>query len=129
MHRPLNLDRKPDLPTRLLATRKDLPRVRCAIVHPCDPESIEGAHLAAKAGLIEPILVGPRPKIEHALSAAGLKADAMPIVATEHSHAAAAKAVAMARAGEVAALMKGSLHTDELMEAAIAQDGYGPAGG
>jgi phosphate acetyltransferase len=123
MHRPLVLNRKPDLLARLMAVRKDLPRVRCAIVHPCDPNSIEGAHLAAKAGLIDPVLVGPRAKIEQALGAAGLAADAMTIVATEHSHAAAAKAVAMARAGEVAALMKGSLHTDELMEAAVAPEG------
>ncbi|HET6158533.1 MAG TPA: bifunctional enoyl-CoA hydratase/phosphate acetyltransferase [Dongiaceae bacterium] len=123
MHRPLNLDRNPDLLARLKAVRKDLPRVRCAIVHPCDPESIEGAHLAAKAGLIDPVLVGPRPKIERALGTAGLAPDAMPIVATEHSHAAAAEAVRMARAGEVSALMKGSLHTDELMEAAVAADG------
>jgi len=123
MHRPLTLDRKPDLLGRLLAVRKDLPCVRCAIVHPCDPESVAGASLAAKAGLIDPVLVGPRAKIEQALRAAGLRADCMPIVATEHSHAAAAEAVRMARAGEVAALMKGSLHTDELMEAAVAPDG------
>ncbi|HEV8392541.1 MAG TPA: bifunctional enoyl-CoA hydratase/phosphate acetyltransferase [Dongiaceae bacterium] len=123
MHRPLTLDRKPDLLARLMAVRKDLPRVRCAIVHPCDPGSLEGARRAAEAGLIDPILVGPRPKIELALKAAGLAPDVMPIVATEHSHAAAAKAVAMARAGEVAALMKGSLHTDELMEAAVAPEG------
>lgn len=123
MLRPLMLDRKPDLLGRLMAVRKDLPRVRCAIVHPCDPGSAEGAHRAAKAGLIDPVLIGPRHKIEQALSAAGVAADAMPIIPTEHSHAAAAKAVAMGRAGEVAALMKGSLHTDELMEAAVAADG------
>jgi phosphotransacetylase len=123
MNRSLHLGRKPDLLARLRTVRKDLPRVRCAIVHPCDPESIKGAQRAAEMRLIDPVLVGPRPKIEHALVAAGLKADAMPIVATEHSHAAAAKAVAMARAGEVAALMKGSLHTDELMEAAVAPEG------
>jgi phosphotransacetylase len=122
MH-PLDLDRKPDLLARLLAVRKDLPRVRCAVVHPCDPESVEGADLAAKRGLIDPVLVGPRAKIERALAAAGLSPGAMPLVETEHSHAAAAEAVRMARAGQVAALMKGSLHTDELMEAAIAADG------
>jgi phosphotransacetylase len=122
MH-PLHLDRKPDLLARLLAMRQDLPQVRCAIVHPCDPESVEGADLAAKRGLIDPVLVGPRPKIERALAAAGLSVDAMPIVETEHSHAAAAEAVRMARAGEVAALMKGSLHTEELMEAVVAPDG------
>jgi phosphotransacetylase len=122
MH-PLHLDRRPDLLARLLAMRQDLPRVRCAIVHPCDPGSVEGADLAAKRGLIDPVLVGPRHKIERALAAAGLSLDAMPIVETEHSHAAAAEAVRMARAGKVAALMKGSLHTDELMEAAVAPDG------
>jgi phosphotransacetylase len=116
------LTRKPDLLARLMAVRQGL-RVRCAIVHPCDPGSVEGAQRAADAGLIDPVLVGPRPKIELALAGAGLKADAMPIIATEHSHAAAATAVAMGRAGEVAALMKGSLHTDELMEAAVAADG------
>lgn len=123
MRHPFTLDRKPDLLARLRAVRTAMPRVRCAIVHPCDPQSVEGAQLAREAGLIDPVLVGPRLKIEHALGAAGLAPNAMPIVATEHSHAAAAKAVAMARAGEVAALMKGSLHTDELMEAAVAPDG------
>lgn len=123
MDRPFTLDRKPDLLARLMAVRQDLPRVRCAIVHPCDPGSVEGAQRAADAGLIDPVLVGPWPKIELALAGAGLKADAMPIIATEHSHAAAATAVAMGRAGGVSALMKGSLHTDELMEAAIAADG------
>ncbi|HEX6119696.1 MAG TPA: bifunctional enoyl-CoA hydratase/phosphate acetyltransferase [Dongiaceae bacterium] len=122
MH-PLHLDRKPDLLARLLAVRQDLPRLRCAIVHPCDPESVAGADLAEKRGLIDPVLVGPRPKIERALAAAGLGLGSMPIVETEHSHAAAAEAVRMARAGKVAALMKGSLHTDELMEAAVAPDG------
>ena len=72
-----------------MAVRKELPCVRCAIVHPCDPGSVEGAHQAAQAGLIDPILVGPKAKIDLALAAAGLKPDAMPIVATEHSHAAA----------------------------------------
>jgi phosphotransacetylase len=81
-----------------MATRSGLPRVRCAVVHPCDPGKVEGAHLPAQAGLIDPVLVGPRAKIEVALAAVGVKPEAMPIVATEHSHAAAARAVAMARA-------------------------------
>ncbi len=114
--------RKPDLLGRLGALCKGLPTIRCAIVHPCDVESVAGAHEAAKAGLIDPVLVGPQARIAKALDLAGI-AGAMPIIATEHSHAAAARAVAMGRAGEVAALMKGSLHTDELMGAAVAEDG------
>lgn len=57
MHRPLTLNRKPDLLAQFMAVRRDLPPVRCAIVHPCDPGSIEGAHRAAEAGLIDPVSV------------------------------------------------------------------------
>ena len=123
MNRPASTERKPDLFGKLVALRKSLPPVRCAVVHPCDAESVAGADQAAKAGLIEPVLVGPQAKIVRALELAGLADTAMPIVATEHSHAAADRAVAMARSGEVAALMKGSLHTDELMGAAVAAEG------
>lgn len=123
MDRRAHPDRKPDLLGRLTALGKALLPTRCAIVHPCDDESVVGAYRAAQAGFIEPVLVGPPAKIARALAEAGLAADSMPIVATEHSHAAAEKAVAMARAGEVGALMKGSLHTDELMAAAVAADG------
>lgn len=123
MSRHASTQRKPDLFGRLVAMCKGLPRIRCAVVHPCDAESVAGAREAAKAGLIDPVLVGPQAKIERAMGLAGLALGSMPIVATEHSHAAADRAVAMARAGEVAALMKGSLHTDELMSAAVAADG------
>jgi phosphotransacetylase len=116
-------DREPDLLGRLAALRGGLKATPCAVVHPCDVESVAGAYQAAQSGLIDPILVGPQLKIARALDQAGIAAGAMPIVGTEHSHAAAEKAVAMARAGEVAALMKGSLHTDELMAAAISADG------
>ncbi len=121
MNRPAPRD--PDLLGRLKTLCKGLRPIRCAIVHPCDDESVAGAHAAAKAGLIEPVLVGPQARIEKAMALAGIAAGTMPIVSTEHSHAAAARAVAMARAGEVAALMKGSLHTDELMGAAVAEEG------
>ncbi|MBL9033327.1 MAG: bifunctional enoyl-CoA hydratase/phosphate acetyltransferase [Rhodospirillaceae bacterium] len=116
-------DRQPDLLGRLTALRGQMKPTPCAVVHPCDVESVSGAHQASQAGLIDPVLVGPQLKIARALDQAGIAAGAMRIVATEHSHAAADKAVAMARAGEVAALMKGSLHTDELMGAAIAAEG------
>lgn len=104
---------------RLLKRCEGLAPVACAIVHPCDRDSLLGALEAARRGLIMPVLVGPEAKIRAV--AAAEEADLAPyrIVSTEHSHAAAEKAVAMARAGEVEALMKGSLHTDELMGAVV----------
>ncbi|HEV2977388.1 MAG TPA: bifunctional enoyl-CoA hydratase/phosphate acetyltransferase [Casimicrobiaceae bacterium] len=100
------------------------PPVPTAVVHPCDTESLLGALDAAAKGLITPVLVGPEAKIRAVAAAANIDLAGYRIVATEHSHAAASKAVAMARAGEVEALMKGSLHTDELMGAVVA-DGTG----
>jgi len=96
------------------------PAVTTAVVHPCDPESLRGALDAAAKGLIVPVLVGPEAKIRAVAAASGIDLTGVKIVGTEHSHAAADKAVAMARSGEVEALMKGSLHTDELMGAAVA---------
>jgi phosphate acetyltransferase len=97
------------------------PPVTTAVVHPCDRESLLGALEAAAKGLIVPVLVGPEAKIRAAAAAANIALTGVQIVATEHSHAAAERAVAMARAGEVQALMKGSLHTDELMGAVVAE--------
>lgn len=104
----------------LLELTKGLSPMRTAIVHPVDENALLGAIDAAQAGLIIPVLVGPQKKIEAV--AASLSVDLSPytLIATEHSHAAAEKAVALARAGEVEALMKGSLHTDELMHAVLA---------
>ena len=101
----------------LLMQCAGMPPVVCAIVHPCDHDSLCGPIEAAKLGLIDPVLVGPEAKIRAVAEAAGVDLSPYRIVPTEHSHAAADKAVAMARAGEVQALMKGSLHTDELMAA------------
>jgi phosphotransacetylase len=95
------------------------PPVRTAIVHPCDVDSLVGPLEAAEHGLIVPVLVGPRRKIEAAAQAAGVSLAGVEIVDVEHSHAAAERAVALAREGNVAALMKGSLHTDELMGAVV----------
>jgi phosphate acetyltransferase/phosphate butyryltransferase len=86
-----------------------------AVVHPCSAEALSGALAAAKLGLIEPVLVGPRAKIEAVAKSCAASLDGIALVDVPHSHAAAARAVAMARAGEVAALMKGSLHSDELL--------------
>ena len=94
--------------------------IRTAVVHPVDGNALLGAIEAAQAHLIVPILVGPKNKIEAVALAHEVDLSPYTLVPTEHSHAAAEKAVAMARAGEVEAVMKGSLHTDELMHAVLA---------
>lgn len=91
----------------------------CAVVHPCDIESLEGALEAARRGLIAPILVGPEARLRALEQQHGLDLSACRIEAVPHSHAAAARAVALAVAGEARMLMKGSLHTDELMRALL----------
>jgi phosphate acetyltransferase len=91
----------------------------CAVVHPCDRDSLLGPIEAAKRHFITPILVGPEKKIREVAEAEKIDLAGYKIVPVAHSHAAAEKAVEMARNGEVAALMKGSLHTDELMGAVV----------
>jgi phosphotransacetylase len=100
-----------------------LPPLPTAIVHPCDAPSLDGALRAAGAGLIAPILVGPQARIRATALAAGLDLGAWTIIDTPHSHASAERAVALVREGGAAALMKGSLHTDELMAAVVAKEG------
>ena len=104
---------------KLLHRCEGLAPVSCAIVHPCDRDSLLGPIEAARRGLIVPVLVGPEAKIRAVADAEQIDLSAYRIVSTEHSHAAAEKAVAMARAGEVESLMKGSLHTDEIMAAVV----------
>jgi phosphotransacetylase/acyl dehydratase len=99
----------------LLTQAGGVPPLPTAVVHPCDKDSLQGAMEAAAAGFIAPVLVGPEAKIRAAAAEAGCDLSAVPICSTEHSHAAAEVAVALARDGKVQALMKGSLHTDELM--------------
>ena len=103
----------------LLAKAAGLPAVRCAVVHPCDAESLSGALLAAQRGLIVPVLVGPRPRIEAVAGAAGLDLGGLEIVDVPHSHAAAELAADMTERGQAEILMKGSLHTDELLHAVL----------
>jgi phosphate acetyltransferase len=91
-----------------------------AIVHPCSPDAILAAVEGWEAGLIEPVLVGPEAKIRAAAEAAQVNLRDLRIETTEHSHAAAARAVHLAVSGKVAALMRGSLQTDELLAAVIA---------
>ena len=106
----------------LLASAQNLVPLRTAVVHPVDRNSLLGAIEAARAGLIVPVLVGPEPKIRAVAAAEGVDLAPYRLVATRHSHEAAERAVAMARAGEVEALMKGSLHTDELMHEVVAKE-------
>jgi len=106
----------------LIERTRDLKALKTAVVHPVDEASLVGAIEAARENLMEPVLVGPEAKIRRAADAAKIDIAGYPIVTTEHSHAAAEKAVAMARAGEVEGLMKGALHTDELMRAVVARD-------
>ena len=105
----------------LLAMVQTLPAVRCAVAHPCDEGSLRGAVDAAGYGLLEPVLIGPETRIRAIAEALGLDLNGMVIVNTPHSHAAAEHAAAMAASGEVQSLMKGSLHTDELIHAVLAR--------
>jgi phosphotransacetylase/acyl dehydratase len=111
--------RRNDGLARLMKRCEEIPPVFCGVVHPCDPVSLSGAIEAAKRRLIDPILIGPERKIREAAAAAGIDLAPYRIVPEPHSHAAADRAVTMARYGEVEALMKGSLHTDELMAAVV----------
>jgi phosphate acetyltransferase len=107
---------------RLVEAARKLPRVATAVAHPCDAVSLESGVEAARLGIITPILVGPQAKIHAAAAAAKLDIGSFELIDTEHSHAAAAKAVELVRCGRAEALMKGSLHTDELMGAVVARD-------
>ena len=98
------------------------PPMRIAVVHPCDALALNGALDARDAKLIVPVLVGPKAKIAKAAAEAGRSIDGLEIVDAPHSHAAAEMAVELARTGKVEALMKGALHTDEVMGAVVAHD-------
>ena len=98
-----------------------LPLLRTAVVHPTKPESLHAATEAREADLLDPVLVGPRAKIDAAADAAGVDVSRFEVIETEHSHEAAATAARLAASGEVAALMKGSLHTSELLKAVIGE--------
>jgi phosphate acetyltransferase len=108
---------------RLIDACKALPPTPTAVVHPCDQSSLEGAAEAARLGLIAPILVGPSQRITSVAGANGIDIADFPIVDAPHSHAAADAAVKLVLEGKAEALMKGSLHTDELMGAVVRRDG------
>jgi phosphate acetyltransferase len=100
---------------RLIAKARDIPAIPTAVAHPCDETSLKGALDAASARMIRPILVGPERKIREVAQKIGVDIGAAEIVDVPHSHAAAAKAVELVRAGRAELIMKGSLHTDELL--------------
>jgi phosphate acetyltransferase len=107
---------------QLLARCKGLPPVATAVAHPCEHSALAGAVEAGALGLITPILVGPTSKIEEVASKGNIDLTGVRIVDAVHSHASAMKAVELVRCGEAELLMKGSLHTDELLGAVVARE-------
>ena len=107
---------------KLLEFCKALPATPTAVAHPCDEGSLRGAVDAAHLNLIEPILVGPKARIEALAKKRGIDISGLPIVDAPYSEASAARAVELVREGKAEALMKGSLHTDELMGAVVRRD-------
>jgi phosphate acetyltransferase len=107
----------------LIEACAELEPVTTAVVHPCDDASLTAAVDAAEADLIRPILVGPEARIRAVAEQHGLDIAPYRLVDTPHSHASAAKAVEIVRAGEAETLMKGSLHTDELMAEVVRKEG------
>ena len=113
------MERKHEKYERLIARCKELVPTTAAVAHPCDESSLRGAVEAAELGILKPILVGPRAKIEAAAAQAKLDISGYELVDAPHSVAAAETAVQLVREGRAELLMKGSLHTDELMGAVV----------
>lgn len=107
----------------LIAACAPLAPLPTAVAHPCDAPSLAGAVAAAKAGLIVPILVGPQARIEAAAEATGLDLAGLEIVATPHSHASAARAVELVHEDRARAVMKGAIHSDELLAEIVKREG------
>jgi phosphate acetyltransferase len=113
------MNRKHEKYERLIARCKAMTPVPTAVAHPCDESSLRGAVEAAELGILQPILVGPRAKIEAVAAQFQINISGYEIVDAPHSHAAAELAVQLVREGKAEMLMKGSLHTDELMGAVV----------
>ncbi|SEI00791.1 phosphate acetyltransferase [Tardiphaga sp. OK245] len=118
-----NQARSPSKYDRLIASAKAVPPVPTVVVHPCDETSLRGAVDSAQAGIIRPILVGPEQKIRDTAAQGGFDITGFEIVNAAHSEDAAAKGVELIHAAKGEMLMKGSLHTDELMRAVTAKTG------
>ena len=117
----VRIDDKHERYTSLLQRVKGLEPIPTAVAHPCDKESLKGPVMAFQAGIIEPILVGPENKIRAVAEEFGVDLHGIRIVHAAHSHDSAALAVSLVRTGDAEALMKGSLHTDELMGEVVAR--------
>ncbi|HJW26115.1 MAG TPA: bifunctional enoyl-CoA hydratase/phosphate acetyltransferase [Rhodocyclaceae bacterium] len=111
----IRIDDKYERYQHLLSRTRGLEPIPTAVAHPCDRESLKGPVMAFQEGIIEPILVGPEAKIRSVAEENGLDLSGIRIVNAKHSHDSAAIAVSLVRNGDAEALMKGSLHTDELM--------------
>jgi phosphotransacetylase len=107
---------------QLVARTHSLAPVPTAVAHPCEASALAGAAEAAAAGLIKPIYVGPKARIAEIAREHSIALGSAEIIDAPHSHAAAAQAVALVREGRAQLLMKGSLHTDELLGAVVARD-------
>ncbi|MBS1139444.1 MAG: phosphate butyryltransferase [Proteobacteria bacterium] len=122
VHMPeIRIDDKHERYIHLLERVKGLEPIPTAVAHPCDQESLKGPVMAFQAGIIEPILVGPENKIRAVAEEFGIDLHGIRIVHAAHSHDSAALAVSLVRTGDAEALMKGSLHTDELMGEVVAR--------
>ena len=119
---PKSTERGHEKYDRLIGVARKHPPMTTAVAHPCDAVSLESAIEGARLGLLKPILVGPRARILDVAAQAGLDISVFELVESLHSYDSAAKAVELVRAGRAEALMKGSLHTDELMGAVVARD-------
>ena len=115
-------DRKHEKYQRLIERCKSLQPTPTAVAHPCDQTSLEGAVDAGKMGLIAPILVGPAQRINATAKKYNIDISGLQIVDAPHSEASAEKAVELVRLGQAEVLMKGSLHTDELLAAVVKRD-------
>jgi phosphate acetyltransferase len=121
-HMPeVRIDDKQARYNQLLSRVKGLEPIPMAVAHPCDRESLKGAIIPFQAGIIEPILVGPESKIRAVAEEFGIDLHGVRIVNARHSHDSAAIAVSLVRTGDAEALMKGSLHTDELMSEVVSR--------
>ena len=116
------MERQHEKYDRLISRCQALAPAPCAVAHPCDESSLRGAVEAAKIGIIQPILVGPKARIAAVAAEFGLDISAYEVVDAEHSEGSAETAVRLAREGRAEMLMKGSLHSDELMAAVVKRD-------
>jgi len=116
------MDRPHKAYDKLIERCRTMEPVPCAVAHPCDESSLRGCVEAAQKGLIVPILCGPRERIANVAAETKLDISRFEIVDAEHSHASAEAAVRLAREGKAQIVMKGSLHTDELMAAVVKRD-------